>query len=78
LFRAAISGQIDIQHPYVKFGASILGAPIFTVDVFTNKTKIVKALSCLHNISPIATKLSCNIDQGGSQHVDEEVYGWGR
>jgi hypothetical protein len=36
LFRAAVFGQIDIWHPYVKFGASLLGAPIFTVDVFTN------------------------------------------
>jgi hypothetical protein len=45
--------------------------------VFTNK-KNVEPLLCSHNISPNATELSRIIDPLGSQHVDEEVCGWGR
>ncbi len=50
---------------------------ISLVDVFANKKNVEPRL-CLHNISPNATDLLHNINPLGSQHVDEEVCGWGQ
>ncbi len=58
-------------------GIISLARAIVTVDVFTNK-KNVEPLLCSHNVSPNEMELSCNINPLGSQHVDEEVCGWGR